>query len=315
MRQVIGGNGSDTTAATQSYLDSTDQPYMRDLIVIGDPADPHSIWLTDHEAPVLYPPYGMFFAAVVARDPVEAKIGLDAQALKIEWSPGAPAATSGTVNTGTASPYQLAAQHFYDNWPVLILRCFMPTPGDASTLGCAVWFGGRVQNCKVARNKITFNTKSNLDVVTQKVPSTVVEVTNTLASTAAVTLPSGDPSVPVFACFTGSSDDQVIADCTSPSAGRIYSGNLFAGGYMVFLSGPGATLAGAWSAISGNGEYTDGDDNDHSIFTLYSPLPWPPTPFTDGAGDTFYVSTTPPINLGDEGYYGFPFVPAPQQAV
>ena len=110
MRQVIGGNGSDTTAATQSYLDSTDQPYMRDLIVIGDPADPHSIWLTDHEAPVLYPPYGMFFAAVVARDPVEAKIGLDAQALKIEWSPGAPAATSGTVNTGTASPYQLAAQ-------------------------------------------------------------------------------------------------------------------------------------------------------------------------------------------------------------
>ena len=311
MRQVIDGNGSDSTAATQAYLESTDQPIIRDLIIIGAPEDPHSIWLTNHDGPVLYSPYGTFYPAVVSRDMVEAKIGLDAQALSISWSPGAPAASSATANTGTASPYQLAAQHFYDNWDVLILRCFMPTPGDANTLGCAVWYGGRVQNCKRARNKITFNTKSYLDVVTQKVPSTVVEVTNTLAGTTAVSLPAGDASIPTFQCFTGSSEDAIIADCLSPTANKIYSGNLFAGGYMVFLSGAGATLAGAWSAISGNGKYTDGNGNDHSIFTLYTPLPWPPTPTVD----KFYVSTTPPINLGDEEYFGFPFVPAPQMAV
>src|SRR5208337_1422984 len=179
MRRVIGGNGSDTTLATQEYLNSTDHPIIRDLILIGPPEDPQSIWITNHEAPVLYRPYGLFSPAVVKRDGVEAKIGLDAQSLSITWTPGASARASQTVNTGTASPYQLAAQHFYDNWPVLILRCFMPTPGDANTLGCAEWFGGRVHTTKVARNSLSFQTKSYFDVLSQKVPSTVVETTNT----------------------------------------------------------------------------------------------------------------------------------------
>jgi hypothetical protein len=311
MRRTIGGDGSDTTVATQAYLNSTDDPIIRDLILIGPPESPNALYLTNHEAPVLYKPYGLFNPAVVSRAGVEAKVGLDAQALAITWSPGASAQASKTASTATASPYQLAAQHFYDNWPALILRCFMPTPGDADTLGCAEWYGGRVQNCKIARNKLIFNTKSYLDVLKQKVPSTVVEVTNTLASTAAVTLPPGDPSIPVFSCIRPSTETYIVADCTSPSAGRIYSGDLFSGGYMVFLSGPGATLAGAWSAIGQNGEWTDGDGNHHSEFVIYSPLPWPPTPGVD----TFYVSTTAPINLGDEGYSGFPFVPNPTQAV
>ena len=80
---------------------------------------------------------------------------------------------------------------------------------------------------------------------------------------------------------------------------------------MVFLAGPGATLAGAWSAIGQNGAWTDGDGNRHSEFVIFSPLPWPPTPGVD----TFYVSTTAPINVGDESYYGFPYVPNPTQAV
>ena len=311
MRQTIGGDGSDTTAATQAYLAATDKPIIRDLIIIGPPENPNALYLTTHEAPVLYRPYGTFRPAVVSRDMVECKIGLDAQSLAITWSPGASAQSSATANTATMNPYQLAAQHFYDNWPVLILRCFMPTPGDAETLGCAVWYGGRVHTAKPQRNKITFSTKSYMDVLTQKVPSAVVETTNTLASTGAVTLPTGDPSIPVFSCIRPSSNNYIVADCTAPSAGKIYSGNLFAGGYMVFLSGPGATLAGAWSAIGQNGAWTDGDGNRHSEFTLYSPLPWPPTPGVD----TFYVSKVAPLNLGEEGYYGFPYVPTSQQAV
>lgn len=311
MRRVVAGDGSDSTVATQAYLNSTDKPIMRDLILIGAPESPNAIWLTNHEAPVLYRPYGTFNPAVVSRDGVEAKVGLDAQSLSITWSPGASAQASQTVSNATASPYQLAAQHFYDNWPVLILRCFMPTPGDADTLGCAVWFGGRIQNCKIGRNKIVFNTKSYLDVLKQKVPSTIVEVTNTLASTGAVTLPAGDPSIPVFSCIRPSTETYIVADCTSPAAGKIYAGDVFSGGYMVFLSGPGATLAGAWSAIGQNGEFTDGDGNHHSEFVIFSPLPWPPTPGVD----TFYVSTIAPINVDDENYFGFPYVPNPTQAV
>ena len=311
MRKVIGGDGSDTTVATQSYLNSTDRPIIRDLYIIGPPESPNALYLTNHEGPVFYRPYGKFLPAVVKRGGVEAKIGLEAQALTITWSPGASAQTSQTVSNATASPYQLAAQHFYDNWPVLILRCFMPTPGDANTLGCAMWFGGRIQNCKIGRNSLAFNTKSYIDVLKQKVPSTVVEVTNTLASTAAVSVPAGDPSIPIFSCIRPSTETYIVCDCISPSAGKIYAGDVFSGGYMVFLAGSGATLAGAWSAIGQNGEWTDGDGNHHSEFVIYSPLPWPPTPGVD----TFYVSTTAPINLGDEDYYGFPYVPNPTQAV
>lgn len=313
MRKVIGGNGQDNTAAAQAWLLSKNSLLLRDLIIIGYPEDPRSIWLTNHEAPVIYSQFdGVFKPATVTRGQVQAKIGLDVQKLNITWSPSNNAST---VNTASASPAQLARLHTFDNWPVLILRAFMPTPGDADTLGCAEWFGGRVDTASPERNKLTFAVNSNLDVVTQKVPSTVIEVTNTLASTAAVTLPAGDASVPVFACFTGSTEDFIIADCQSPTADNIYSGNLFSGGYMVFLSGPGATLAGAWSAIGQNGKFTDGDDNDHSEFEIYSALPWPPTPFVDGSGDTFYVSTAAPVNISGEGNFGFPYVPNPQSGV
>lgn len=311
MRTVINGAGANSTAATQAYLNSTVKPIIRDLYIIGPPESPNALYLTNHEAPVLYRPYGTFFPAVVKRAGVTAEIGLSAQSLDITWTPGASAQSSSTANTKTASPYQLAAQHFFDNWPVLILRCFMPTPGDAETLGCAVWYGGRVRTCQPQRNKLVFNTRSFLDVVTQKVPSTVVEVTNTLASTSPVNLVPGDPSVPTFVAIRPSSVDYIVADCIGPSSNKIYAGDVFSGGYMVFMGGPGATLAGAWSAIGQNGAFTDGDGNKHSEFVIYSPLPWPPTPGVD----TFFVSKTPPINQGDEGAYGFPYVPIPTSGV
>jgi hypothetical protein len=308
VRQVIGGDGSDTTAATQAWLAATPDPLIRDLILIGEPEDPRSFWLTNHEAPVLYSPYGVFNPAVVTRGQVQAKVGLDVQKLSATW---APSNNGSTASTASASPAQLARLHFFDNWPVRILRCFMPSPGDANTLGCAPWFGGRVDTVDVQRGKLVFNISSFLNVVTQKVPTGVVEVTNTLASSTAVTLPAGDPSIPIFKCFTGSNENYIIADCLSPTANKIYPGNEFAGGYMVFVSATGATLAGAWSAIGQNGRFTDGNGNQHSEFEIYAPLPWPPA-----AGfDTFYVSKTAPINLGDEGSFGFPYVPGPQAGV
>jgi len=306
VRTVTAGDGSDSTAAAQAYLQGTVNPLVRDLILIGRAEDPNAIWLTNHETPLLYTPYGTFLPAVVSRDKVTAKVGLESSTMSITWAPGNQVSTA---NTGTTSPFQRAAQHFYDNWPVLVLRCFMPTPGDANTLGCTVWWGGRVHTAKVKRNSLVFSCKDYLDVLSQKVPSTVVEATNTLASSAAVTLPTSPAGLPVFKCYTGSSENLIIADCISPSAGNIYAGNVFAGGYMVFLAGSGATLAGFWSAIGNNGEYTDGDGNRHSIFAIYQSLPWPPTPTVD----TFYVSMQPPAATGPQS--GFPYCPTPQQAV
>ncbi|HVJ09261.1 MAG TPA: hypothetical protein VM554_12845 [Acidisarcina sp.] len=308
MRTVIGGTGQDNTAAVKNYLATNNKLLLRDLYLIGAPEDPRSIWLTNHEAPVLYSPWGTFQPAVVSRGGVTAKIGLEVQQLEVTWSPGSATATA---SMATASPRQRARLHIYDNWPVHLFRAFMPAPGDANTLGCADWFGGRVDTCIVDRGQLVFRLKSFLNVVTQKIPSTVVEVTNPLAAYAGASRVPGDPSLPVFKCFTGSTVNQIYADCLTPTANKIYSGNQFQHGYMVFLDGPGATLAGAWSAIGGNGRYTDGSSNSHSAFTIYSPLPWPPTPGVD----TFYVSKAAPINLGDESYYGFPYVPSPQTAV
>lgn len=304
MRQVINGAGVDTTAATQAYLQGTDHPLIRYVVLIGEQEDPRSIFLTTHEAPVLYPPWGTFQPAVVNVGSVTAKIGLEVQNCSLKWTPGN---LNYTVNASTASPLQLARLHYYDNWPVRVWKVFMPTPGDASTLGACAWFGGRIGATSVARNEIEFTVNSFLDVVTQKVPANVIESTSTLAGYTAASLVAGESSQPNFQVFAGSTTTSIIADCLSPTANKIYSGNLFVSGYMVFLDGPGATLANFWSAIGGNGKFTDGNGNDHSIFSIYSALPWAPTPGVD----KFFVSPAAPINAADGDFFGFQFVPQP----
>lgn len=48
----------------------------------------------------------------------------------------------------------------------------------------------------------------------------------------------------------------------------------------------------------------------YNSFRLYSELPWPPA-----IGDPFYVSAAFPLNQDDGEYVGFPFVPAPENAL
>ena len=308
MRQCIGGNGTDTTAAVMSYLMSTNEPLIRHLYLIGDPEDPSALFLTDHEGPVLYNPWGTFHPAVITRDSIACKVGLSIQQTSLTWTPGN---LDFTASVATASPLQRARAHLYDYVPVRIWKCFMPTPGDANTLGCCEWFGGRVADVSIARNGLVFTVSSFLDVVTQKVPANVIESTSTLAGYTAASLVAGETSQPTFVTYIGSSNTNVIADCLSPTPYQVYSGGAFDTGYMVFLDGPGATLAGVWSAIGNNGAYDDGNVNHHSVFALYSPLPWAPTPGVD----KFYVSPAAPINLADGDFYGFPYVPAPTAAV
>lgn len=377
MRRCTGGDGSDTTGAAFSYLLNTPNPIIRHLYLIGEPEDPRALWLTDHEAPVLYGPYGTFYPAVVKKGAITTAVGLEIQQTTVDWTPGN---LNFTQSLGSASPLQMARLHLYDNWPVRILKCFMPTPGDANTLGCCEWFGGRIADTAIGRNGLSFNVSSFLDVVTQKLPANVIESTSTLASYTGASLVAGESSQPTFQVVAGSSTTGVFADCLSPTANKIYSGNIFVGGYLVFLdtaaetftgdttsgsntitnvssiaglfagmpvfgagipggtviasapsgttvpishnatapgvavpltAGAAGTLAGYWSAIGGNGEYTDGGGIHHSAFTLFAPLPWAPT-----AGvDRFYVSPAAPINIADGDYFGFPYVPAPTTAV
>lgn len=308
MRRCVAGDESDTTAACANYLASTVQPLIRHLYLIGDPGSPSAIYLTDHEGPVSYNPWGTFQPAVINRGSVTTKIGLEVQKTTVTWTPGNLQAG---VTIATANPLQLARIHYYDNFPVRIWKIFMPTPGDANTLGGCAWFGGRIGQTVVGRNQVEFTVNSFLDIVTQKVPANVIESTSTLAGYTAASLVAGEASQPTFEVITGSTPISIICDCLSPTANKIYSGNLFAAGYMVFLDGPGATLPGVWSAIGGNGAYKDGNGNNHSIFSIYTALPWAPTPGVD----KFYVSPAAPINFSDGQYFGFNFVPQPTTSV
>lgn len=308
MRQVIGGNGSDTTSSVVAWLASKRNIALANLYLIGDLDDPQAIWLTDWDAPLTWPIWGTFRPAVIARETIESKVGLEVAALKVTWSPRPSAPTA---SIATASPYQLAQLGFFDN---KLFRCwiaYMPTPGDANTYGAAIAFGGRIGNTEVSSGKIVFTVNSFLDVVNESVPTNVVELTNTAAGYRAATPPPGDSSVPQFNVITGSTPGTVIGDATSPTAHKIYSpDNSLAGAFLIFNGGSGATLARQLARISGNYNLAVGLVH-YNKFTLFDPLPWAPTPGVD----TFYVSAAYPINQQDGSYEGFPGVPAPQNGL
>ena len=88
MRQVLNGLGLDNTAAAQAWLQATVNPLIKDLIIIGRPEDPRSLWITNHDRPLVYSPYGFFHPAVVTRDVVTATIGLEAQEPGYQLVPG-----------------------------------------------------------------------------------------------------------------------------------------------------------------------------------------------------------------------------------
>lgn len=309
MRICIGADQTDTTAAVQAYLQGTDHPLIRHLYLIGDPSGPNFL-MTDHEAPIVYPPWGTFSPSVIKKGAIATKTGLEVQKVTLTWTPGN---LSTGVTVTTASKLLLGYTHYFDNWPVRIWKCFLPSPGGLTQLSGCPLFGGRIGQCTVGRNQIEFSVASFLDVVTQKLPANVIESTATLASYTGATVPSGDANTPTFTVFDGSTTTKIYADCIQPTANRIYGTNVFVAGYIVFLQSAGSTLQGYWSAIGSNEEYTDGHANNHNQFDIYNALPWAPTPGVD----TFYVSTAAPINIADypaNAFPGFPFVPQPTTA-
>lgn len=163
-----------------------------------------------------------------------AEIGLNVASLDIDWT---PAARSFFFNVSLVNPYQLAQIGYYDNWPVRVWTCYMPTPGDANTFGASELFGGRVAETRMERGLIRFTINSFLDVVNQVVPTNVIELTNTLAAYRGATPPAGLSQVPYFTVVEGSGTRTIYGDCTSPSAHQLFAANVFQFGFLVFTAG------------------------------------------------------------------------------
>lgn len=300
---MIGGDGSDTTAATKSFLDTHSDPFMANLYLIGELEDPGAQFLTDFEAPLSWPLYGIFRPGVTKRDTITAKIGLEVDDFSFEWS---PPITPFTTDMATANPYQLARLHFYDAKPFKMFRTIGPTKGDANTFGACVLFGGRIKKSTPARAKITFVIESSASVFNAMIPPNVIEVTNPVAAYKGATpvLADGETVVARFTAAGGSNSTVVLGTATAPTAGKIYGRDKFRFGYLVFTSGP---LKGKWSAIGGNADLNAGAGVHYNQFSLYNALPWDPQP-----GDQFYVSTAYPV---DGTASPFLHVPAPEQSI
>jgi hypothetical protein len=309
MRKVTGGDGSDTTNAVKAWLAAHKSLWLANMYMIGELDDPDCALLTDYESPLIWPIFGNFLNTTIKRGTVTAKIGLEVSDLSIDWSPKNFTFLNDIITT---SPYQRAYYGAYDDRPIRVWTCYMPTPGDANTFGCSELFGGRVGDVNVERAKITFTVNSFLDVVNQRVPGAIIEITNSLAQFKAAIPPPGLATVPQFDVIAGSTTTTLIGDCTSPTPHQIFNQNLFSRGFVVFNRTPGSSLGGLFSPILGNFQIDVGGTL-YQTFRILAPLPWDPIPGVD----TFYVSMAFPLaNDPTQGpYYGFPFVPPPETAV
>jgi hypothetical protein len=313
MKQVIGGNLTDTTSATLAYLTNTSgrQFHFANLYLIGETEDPRSIWLTDWESSLTWSALpGTFTAASIKRATVSMSISLEVQTMDVSW---APLLTAFGTTLGNANVYQKAIGGYYRNWKLRVWRTIMPTPGDANTYGAYELFGGRVAITEVSRASIKFTVNSFLDTVNEPIPPNVIENTNVLASFSGATpvYADAETSLAQFTVVAPSTETVILAVCDSPTSGKIYGNNKLQFGYIYF--NPGSSLAGFFAMIAGNFEVHAGGGINYNQFFMYQAFPWPPQP-----GDSFFVSTQAPVDqsqgtLGTNNFV-FPFVPAPETA-
>lgn len=277
----------------KAYLAAGHQFKFADIYLIGDYDDPQAVRLTNWQSALDYPIWGTFLPSVVKRNSISCKIGLDVDDLSIEWT---PVNSSPTSSIATANPYQLAQIGFFDNKFVRMWTVFMPTPGDAVTYGAVAMFGGRIANTEIERGKITFTVNSFLDVVNERVPTNVIELTNGTAGYAGATPPPGFSQIPQFNVIAGSTQTSIICDMQTPNLhGILAAGGLTraGGSFLVFNNPAGATLGGQLARIADNQEITIAGIHYNQLI-LYAPLLWAPT----AGSDTFYISGGAPVNAG-----------------
>ena len=225
---------------------------------------------------------------------------MEVPTLDITWAPNNRTFTN---NVATTSPLQLAQTGYYDNWNVYVFRVYMPTKGDCNTLGACPLFGGRIAESSVDRNTIKWKVNAFLDVLSQQVPINVIEASNTLASFVGAQPPAGFSTVPQFATFTGSTPTVLYGDVEAPyGVHHIFSNHIFKRGWVIFLPGTGATLAGYFCALADNIEFTDGIGGHHNQITVYGGFPWAPTPYSGGSGDQFIVSAALPTTQAADSW-------------
>jgi len=309
MRAFISGSGADSTAAVQTHLAAHRALHLADLFVIRTAPNfagfylDRTFLLTDYPSRLVWNYRGTFEPAVVSRNDVESKIGLEADKLQVMWSPQDSdiLADDGAGHT-LLTVIEGLGQDIFDNGTLELWRCLMPTIGDCNTLGACLLFSGRIGDIDADRLKATISVMSRLEVLNEMVPTNLIEPTNIVAQYTTGQALNAGPST--FELVSGSNRSVLFADPTDAPGGYTPANGSWDFGYVV-MGSPGK-LGGSHRGIREQ-LYTGG----HHVFYLYEPLPFDPL-----VGDTFGAFIPVPRDAagastqGSE-FAGFKYVPQP----
>lgn len=163
--------------ALVTFLASATQIYCADLWTITLKAGTVLRYTNAPEALVVSS--NTFSPAVIRRDRVRLKLGLEVDTLSMTWDYDLTAITSGLalgalINVGA-----------FDGATVKLERLFMQTSGDVS-LGAVHWFEGRVADAEAAGGEAVLKIKSDLEILDIKMPRNLFQAgcINTIYDTA-----------------------------------------------------------------------------------------------------------------------------------
>jgi Uncharacterized conserved protein (DUF2163) len=274
MRICIDGNGNDTTDVMRSFCMSRRGVIQQaDLIqlktaVQGEPWS-KVLNLTPHARPLTWNRQGTFIPKGIKRQTIESVIGLDTQSCTVEFD------LSDRDLFGPITLLQSFVAGLWDQGEAHIWRTVMPAEGDCNTLGAYELFGGFIADTRPTLQGVQITINSLTERFDQKIPTNLIKAGNPKAEYGLGSAPAGCSSVPVFTVLAGSTPSRLLASCVSPTAGQVFTAEVFNVGYIQFQSG--ASLGKMFATIRRSEGFSG-----TNLFRLYEPLPWNPQP-----GDQF----------------------------
>ena len=322
MKHAMNGNGADSTQALLSYLLTRGPLWTAELYQIRAPRSAGTpfaapLLLCDWSSALIWSVLGKFQKAVIQHSGIETTIGLEAQEVTLDWSVNGQTLLYASDGTTPLEDYYSAFREgLFDHSQVRIWRAYMPTPGDANSLGVVLQFAGRIGDSTTDSLGVHLSVTSALEVLNRKIPPNLIENANINAAWLLSTNPVTMVAQP------GSSPQQLFCKVQGDPT-RTFEPGVFRYGHVYFPPPAGAgELAGRYRQIQ-DSFVTNGVN----VLQLFEPLPFPPNVnvnlgLTTG-GEVFQayfphpqtLAANDPSQPGYPQYMGFQFVPRPEDTI
>lgn len=330
MRKVINGAGVDTTNLVLTLLQSGQPLFITDLFEIstapyqntGTPSAIRGFFVSPRDFPlvnrqVIDPGTGTpatFMPSVIERTQLSFELGLDTKSVQVKWSPDPSLQYAFGLNLSGVTPttgnlYWQFQRGGFDNGCMRIWRAFMPSDGDADTLGLAQLFIGRIADVTAGSDQIEITANTFSEIFDQQVPRYLIEAaqrSNQLSKLSEGNSFGVSPGDGDSAASTLNSATVTAFVATHPHTNFLFPDHSLAGNYAVYAGVGLREIADNWN---------DGVKN-YLVFykgqaDLKMPYPAPPQQIVLW-GSLSPAATAAPIGGGYIFLPGFPFIPRPE---